>query len=74
MNLLVNVARYEAEILLAAMAAVIAYKFLSGGIKTDGLLSEKTPEGRGRISAARVQLLLVTLAMAFYQMALIARR
>lgn len=66
MTLLINFARYEFEFLLAAFAAVIVYKFLSGGIIMRGLLCEKTSTGRGPVSAARVQLLLVTLAMAFY--------
>ena len=66
MTLLINFARYEFAILIAAFTAVIIYKFLSGGINMRGLLCEKTAAGIGRISAARVQLLLATLAMAFY--------
>ena len=66
MTLLVNFARYEFEVLLAAFAAVIIYKFLSGGIIMRGLLCEKTKAGLGGVSASRVQLLLFTLAMAFY--------
>lgn len=66
MTLLVNFARYEFIILITAFTGVIVYKFLSGGIITRGLLCEKTTTGRGRVSASRVQLLLFTLAMAFY--------
>lgn len=66
MTLLINFARYEFGFLLAAFAAVLVYKFLSGGITMRGLLCEKTSDGLGPISASRVQLLLVTLAMAFY--------
>lgn len=63
---LINFARYEAGILLAAFAVVIAYQFLTGGITMRGLLYEKTQAGLRGISAADVQLLLFTLAMAFY--------
>jgi hypothetical protein len=66
MELLKNFARYEFGFLLAAFAAVLVYKFLSGGVSMRGLLSEKGAGERRVISAARVQLLLATLAMAFY--------
>ena len=66
MTLLASFARYEFGILLAAFAALIVYQFLSGAISMRGLLCEKTSSGVGAISAARVQLLLFTLAMAFY--------
>ena len=66
MTLLANFARYEAIVLLAAFAGVIVYQFLTGAITLRGVLCEKTKAGVGAISAARVQLLLFTLAMAFY--------
>ena len=66
MSLLATVARYEIGIILAAFAAVIAFQFLTGRIKTQGLLSDKTQGSGGAISPGRVQLLLVTFAMAFY--------
>lgn len=66
MSELVNFARYEAMVLLAAFAAVIVYQFLTGAITLRGVLREKTSTGVGAVSAARVQLLLFTLAMAFY--------
>ena len=66
MTLLATFARYEAVILLAAFAAVIVYQFLTGTITLRGVLCEKTKAGVGAISAARVQLLLFTLAIAFY--------
>ena len=66
MKLLFTFAQYEFGILLAAFVVVIVYKFLTGGIDTRGLLCEKTATGVGAVSAARVQLLLFTLAMAFY--------
>ena len=58
--------RYETVFLLAALLAVVAFQMLTGRINTRGLLSEKTKDGLGVISAARVQLLMFTLAMAFY--------
>jgi hypothetical protein len=69
MELLKNFALYEFGFLLAAFAAVLVYKFLSGGVSMRGLLREKTPTGVGAVSAARVQLLLATFAMAFYILA-----
>jgi hypothetical protein len=69
MRLLVTFARYEFGVLLAAFAGVLVYKFLAGGVTMRGLLCEKTPTGLGGISAARMQLFLFTLAMAFYILA-----
>lgn len=66
MELLRTVARYEALIVLSAFAAVVFFKFFSGGITMRNLLREKNTAGAGSVSAARVQLLLFTLAMAFY--------
>jgi hypothetical protein len=66
MTLLFNFARYEAGIIVAALAGVIVFQFLTGRIKMSGLLCEKTQAGLGGVSAARVQLLLATFAMAFY--------
>jgi hypothetical protein len=58
--------RYEVGLLLAALAAIVVYQILTGRINTRGLLSEKTKDGVGGVSPARVQLLLFTVAMAFY--------
>jgi len=44
---------------LAAVAALIAYRLLTGGINTRGLLTDGTT---GRLSPERLQLLLATLA------------
>jgi hypothetical protein len=66
MELLRTIARYEALVFLAALTAVIFFKFFTGGITMRNLLREKTSAGDGAVSAARVQLLLFTLAMAFY--------
>ena len=66
MRLLASFAKYELGILLAAFAGVIVYQLLTGAIKMSGVLREKTRTGTGGVSAARVQLLLFTFAMAFY--------
>jgi hypothetical protein len=66
MELLRTIARYEAIILVAAFASLIVFKFFTGGITMRNLLCEKTSAGSSGVSAARVQLLLFTLAMAFY--------
>ena|SRR5258708_1233562 len=66
MTTLMMFARYEIGFFLAALIAVVAYQILTGRINTRGLLSEKTKTGVGGISPARVQLLLFTLAFAFY--------
>src|SRR5260370_31413068 len=59
-------AQYEIGILLAAVLAVVAFQIITGRINTRGLLSEKTKNGLGGVSPARVQLLLFTVAFAFY--------
>jgi hypothetical protein len=66
MTLLFTIVRYEFGILLAAFAAILVYKCLTGGIDMRGLLCEKTKTGVGPVSASRVQLLLMTMAMAGY--------
>ena len=59
-------AKYEIGFLITALAAVVAYQLLTGRINMRGLLHEKTATGLGGVSAARVQLLLFTFAMAVY--------
>jgi hypothetical protein len=66
MATLVMFARYEISFLLTALIAVVTYQILSGRINTRGLLSEKTQNGVMAVSPSRVQLLLFTLAIAFY--------
>lgn len=58
--------QYEIGFLLAALIAVVAFQILTGRINTRGLISEKTKDGVLRVSPARVQLLLFTVAFAFY--------
>ncbi len=59
-------ARYEIEFLLAGLGAVVAFQIITGRINTKGLLSDKTKKGVGTFSPARLQLLIFTLAVAFY--------
>lgn len=66
MTTLMMFARYEIGVLLAVLSAVVAFQILTGRINTRGLLSEKTKNGVGAVSPARLQLLLFTLAAAFY--------
>jgi len=66
MATLMMFARYEIDFFLVALIAVVAYQLLTGRINTRGLLSEKTRNGLGGVSPARVQLLLFTVAFAFY--------
>ena len=66
MTALATFAKYEVGFLITALAAVLVYQMLTGAISMRGLLCEKTATGLGRVSPARVQLLLFTLAMAMY--------
>jgi hypothetical protein len=50
--------------LLFGAAGLIALGMLRGTINCRGLLSHKTPHGLGRVSAERVQLLVLTLVVA----------
>jgi hypothetical protein len=63
MSTLMTVVRYEIIFLLAAFAAVIAYQIVTGRINTRGLLSDT---GNVGLSPARLQLLMLTLGVAFY--------
>jgi hypothetical protein len=72
MATLVTFAEYEIGFLLTALIGVVAFQMLSGRIITQGLLSEKSENGVVTVSPARVQLLLFTLAMAFYVLSQIA--
>jgi hypothetical protein len=72
MATLIMFARYEIGFLLTALIAVVAYQILTGRINTRGLLSEKTENGVVGVSPTRVQLLLFTLAIAFYVLSQIA--
>jgi len=66
MATLMTFARYEIGFFLASLTAVVAFQLLTGRINTRGIISEKTKDGLGGISPARLQLLLFTGAFAFY--------
>ncbi len=66
MKTLMMFAQYEIGFFLAALIVVVAFQILTGRINTRGLLSEKTKDGVVGVSPARVQLLLFTVAFAFY--------
>jgi len=66
MKTLMMFAQYEIGFFLAALIVVVAFQILTGRINTRGLLSEKTTDGVVGVSPARVQLLLFTMAFAFY--------
>ena len=66
MHSLFVLARIEIEVFLVALAMIVAFKLLTRTINTKGLLLEKTDSGSARVSPARVQMLLVTLAGAAY--------
>lgn len=65
MTTLMMFARYEIEFLLAGLGAVVAFQIATGRINMKGLLSDKK-NGVGTFSPARLQLLIFTLAVAFY--------
>ena len=64
MGLLARFVCYEVWCLIGAFFLVVGYQILTGKIKTDGLLFTKDSEGG--VSPARIQLLVLTLAAAFY--------
>jgi len=66
MATLMMFAQYEIGFFLAALIVVVTFQILTGRINMRGLLSEKTKDGVGGVSPARVQLLLFTVAFAFY--------
>jgi hypothetical protein len=59
-------ARIEIEVFLVALTLIVAFQLLTRKINTSGLLLEKTASGVTGLSAARVQMLLITLAAASY--------
>jgi hypothetical protein len=58
---------WEVWLFTAALAAVVAYQFLTGRINIDGLLQDKS--SAGGFSPMRLQLLLSTLSLALYYLA-----
>jgi hypothetical protein len=72
MQTLASFVRMELQVLLLALAFVVAFQLLTGKINLDGLLHDKVGTALGGFSPARLQLLLTTLAGAFYFAAQIA--
>jgi len=64
MNTLSLVLRVEIWILLGGLTAVITYQLLTGKINTSGMLTTKA--GTRNFSPARLQLMVITLAIAAY--------
>jgi hypothetical protein len=58
--------RIEIEVFLGALTAIVVFQVLTRKINTKGLLLEKTASGQAGFSPARLQMLLITLAGAFY--------
>ncbi len=71
MNTLSTVLRYELLFMLTTFILVIAYRLLTGGINTDGLLRDKA-SGRA-VSAGRLQMLVITLGIAIYYVMMVIR-
>lgn len=67
--MLASIACWEIAVFLAVLGVLVAWKLLTGGITTRGLLST----GRDGVhSPARVQLLLSTIGGAFWYLGLVA--
>jgi len=72
MNALSAVIRYGMFSVLAALAVMVAYRLLTGQIKTKGLLRDKV-SGRP-ITVARLQMLIATLILALYYLAMVIEK
>lgn len=66
MQNLTSFVQTELIVLLVGLAAIVAYQLLTGKVNMGGLLLDKTDSSGGGYSPARLQLLLITLAGAFY--------
>jgi len=75
MPLLVQVIKWEIEIIIFGLAGAIALKLLNGEINSAGLLYNKIPRRKNiqqrEFSPERVQLLIFTLWAAFYYLTLV---
>lgn len=65
MQQLVNLARWEAYLLIGGLFAIILYKILSGSIDLNGLLTGDRRDGSEFFSPGRAQLLAFTIMTAF---------
>lgn len=66
MHLLFLLARITIEVFLVALALIVGFQLLTLKMNAKGLLLEKKPDGPAGFSPARLQMLLITLAGAFY--------
>ncbi len=64
MSELLTIVEWEAYAILVALAAVVLVELWTGRIQTGSLIYGRTRGGRGYLSAARVQLLIVTIVTA----------
>lgn len=64
MDLVTQLAAFEAVILVVGFFGVIVYKLVVGAIPLGSLLYSKDPDGRSTFSPARLQLLIFTVAVA----------
>jgi hypothetical protein len=81
MDALTKVLSYEVWILFGGLGAIIAYRLLTGGIRMEGLLYDKSSTrsdttgkrapSPGRFSPGRLQLLIVTIGGALYYLLLL---
>lgn len=72
MHLLFLIARTEIEVFVVALTLIVGFQLLTRKMNTKGLLFEKKPDGLAGFSPARLQMLLITLACAFYLIAGVA--
>jgi len=63
MNTLFTVMRYEMFFVILALALIVAYRLLTGRIKTTGLLQDKITH---EFSPGRLQMLIATTLVAIY--------
>jgi hypothetical protein len=78
MQLLGQLIRWEIQIFLLALAAVVAFKLLTGEINTSGLLYGRVSSrkrGQDRyFSPEKLQLLVFTVGAGFYYLVLVGNR
>jgi len=71
MEALATALRYETLALLIGLISIIGYRLLIGKINTDGLLKDKT--GDGKFSPGRLQMLVTTLSIALYYLLMVMK-
>lgn len=68
-TLLATIAKWEIALFLSALAAILAFRILTGKINTRYLLYGTRGDGSRYFSPERVQLLIITLAVAIEYLA-----